>query len=70
MGGRGSGRAVRLPPGWVQLSEAAEALGISPESLRDGIERGEITAYREFIVGGRMCRGFLKRDLGIEQDKP
>lgn len=69
MGGKGSGnpRGFRapMPPGWVPIGEAARALGVSRRSLWQGIRSGEVTAYREFVVGKRIFYGFRVEDLGI-----
>ena len=58
------GFCVRLPPGWVSLGDAAKALKITRWSLWNGIQKGEIRAYREFIINGRKYYGFKKEDLG------
>ena len=63
--GNPRGFRVPLPPGWVDLTTAARALGIPRLSLWKGIQKGEIRAYREFIVKGRKFYGFKKDDLGI-----
>lgn len=64
---RGNQRGFRvpLPPGWVSLGDAAKALKITRWSLWNGIQKGEIRAYREFIVKGRKYYGFRREDLGI-----
>jgi hypothetical protein len=64
-GNRTRGTRFRLPEGWVPLSAAAKALGIPRLSLWDAINRGEVTAYREFQIGKRIFYGFRKEDLGI-----
>lgn len=61
--GNPNGFRVPFPPGWVGLTEAARALNISRWSLRNGIKKGEITAYRIFLVGNRKFYGFRKEDL-------
>lgn len=61
--GNPNGFRVPFPPGWVGLTEAARALRISRWSLRNGIKKGEITAYRIFLVGSRKFYGFRKEDL-------
>lgn len=64
-GNRTRGTRYKLPKGWVPLSAAARALGIPAGSLREGVRRGEVTAYREFVFGKRIYYGFRKKDLGI-----
>lgn len=56
-----------LPEGWATIWEASRALGVDQDSIRQGIKRGEITAYREFILpDGRTVYGFKKSDLGVK----
>jgi hypothetical protein len=63
--GNPRGFRVPLPPGWVDLTTAALALGIPRRSLWKGIQTGEIRAYRVFIVKNRKFYGFKREDLGI-----
>ena len=63
--GNPRGFRVPLPPGWVSLGDAAKALRITRWSLWNGIRKGEIRAYREFLYNGRKYYGFRREDLGI-----
>lgn len=59
--------AYVLPEGWATIWEASRALGVDQDSLRQGIKRGEITAYREFVLpDGSKVYGFKKTDLGVK----
>jgi len=56
--------ACTLPEGWATLEDAAWHLRVSPDSLLQGIRRGEITAYRVFVMpDGSTVYGFKREDL-------
>jgi len=56
-----------LPEGWTTLENAAYHLGITPDSMLQGIRRGEITAYRVFVLpDGSTVYGFKREDLGVK----
>ena len=45
---------------WLKLSEAADYLGVSPNTLRNWENAGKIVAYRHPVNGYRL---FLRKDL-------
>lgn len=60
-------KSYELPEGWTTLDNAAWHLKVSPDSLLQGIKRGEITAYRVFILpDGSQVYGFKRSDLGVK----
>lgn len=63
--GNPNGLRVPLPEGWVTMSKAAEALGITRRELWEKVDSGEVRAYREFHVKSRTFYGFRKSDLNI-----
>lgn len=52
-----------LPKGWISLQEAAKMLGVPVQSLLEGINSGDIRAYRVFCTGSCRRLGFKLSDV-------
>jgi len=50
-------RETRVADGWLNLTEAAAILGLSPKTLRLAVERGEITAEHPLSEGPWIFHG-------------
>lgn len=58
-----NGILPNLPKGWISFQEAAKMLGVPTQSLLEGINSGDIRAYRVFYIGACRRLGFKLSDI-------